>query len=109
MSVEVNSAVGNAAGVVAGNACLKTLLDGGTPLVNAQTLAIEQASPLGQLDLLGSAWPSAQQSCDVVKPEVLCSQGAKVVASSHAPTKAGRPAMTSESMNTNARANITSV
>lgn len=109
VSVEVKGADGIAAGVDAGNVCLKTLLEGGAPLVNAHTLAIEQASPLGQPDLLESVGPSGQQSCEVVESEVWWSQGENAAASSHAPANEGRPAMIRESMSTNARANITSV
>lgn len=109
MSVEENGADGIAAGVDAGNAFPKTSEDRGAAFVKAQTLAIEQARLLGQLDLLGSVWPSGQQSCDVAAPELLCSQGENAAASSHAPANDGRPAIASESMNTKARANITSV
>lgn len=107
--MEVNGADGVAAGADAGNVLAKTPEDGGAALVNAQTLAIEQASPLGQLDLPGSVWSSGQQSCGVVEPEVWWSHGENAAASSHAPANDGRPAMTSESMNTNARVYITSV
>ena len=107
--MEVNGADGIATGVDAGNALLKTCDDGGAALVKAQTVAIEQVSPLGHPDLLESVGPSEQQSCEVVESEVWWSQGENAAASSHAPANEGRPAMTSESMNTNARANITSV
>ena len=107
--MEVNGAESIAVGVDAGDTGPKTSEDGGAAFVKAQTLAIEQARPLGQLELLGSVWPAGQQSCDVVEPDVLWSQGENAAASSHAPANDGRPAMTSESMSTNARANITSV
>lgn len=108
VSVEASGADGVAAGVDAGNALAKTPWDGGAAPVKTQTLAIEQASPLGQLDLSGSVWPLGQQSCGVVESELRW-EGENAAASSHAPANDGRPAMTSESMSTNARANITSV